>query len=80
MRSVAFNRKTNCINLIRLIAALQVMYGHIIVHMEIPNYEIINRVFGYFLGVPIFFILSGFLIWNSIERSKSYLEYIKKEF
>ena len=34
----------------------------------------------YFRGVPIFFAMSGFLIWFSIERTNSYSAYLKKRF
>ena len=34
--------------------------------------------FEFFIGVPIFFFLSGFLIWQSISNSKNFQEYLKK--
>ena len=40
----------------------------------------VDVIFGYFQGVPIFFLLSGFLIWNSVERSSNYPDYLKKRF
>ena len=61
------DRRHNCINLIRIIAAFQVAYGHMVIHMHINVSPVINRVFGYFQGVPLFFLLSGFLIWDSID-------------
>lgn len=33
-----------------------------------------------FIGVPIFFMMSGFLIWSSIESSQGCKEYLKKRF
>ena len=44
------------------------MYGHISYHLNIniPN-NIITDIITFFPGVPIFFCLSGFLIWQSIE-------------
>lgn len=81
MKSIVLpDRQTNCLSVIRLIAALQVAYGHIVAHMSIDIPSLIGTVFGYFQGVPIFFLLSGFLIWDSIERSKDYSSYIKKRF
>ncbi len=76
-------KKDNCLNLFKLIAALQVMYGHIIVHLKINSNTYFNRLLGVFEGVPIFFTLSGFLIWFSIERAvnkEGYSKYIKKRF
>ena len=40
----------------------------------------VDVTFGYFQGVPIFFLLSGFLIWDSVERSSNYPDYLKKRF
>ena len=59
----------NCLSLFKLIAALQVLYGHAIVHMDINSNAWLDRIFGIFQGVPIFFTISGFLIWFSIERT-----------
>ena len=75
--SQVIRRKNNCLNLFRLIAALQVAYAHIIIHMKCVPSKLLSDVLGYFQGVPIFFILSGFLIWDSIDRSKSYNQYLK---
>lgn len=61
-------------------AALQVLYGHAITHLSISMPSSVNNVVYLFLGVPIFFTLSGFLIWGSIERSDSFGGYIKKRF
>lgn len=75
------NKKTsNCISLIKLIAAFQVMYGHIVEHLELSVPEPIANTIWYFNGVPIFFVISGFLIWSSMERSPSYKSYIMKRF
>lgn len=40
----------------------------------------VDVIFGYFQGVPIFFLLSGFLIWDSVGRSRNYPDYLKKRF
>jgi peptidoglycan/LPS O-acetylase OafA/YrhL len=45
--------------------------------MTIPWF---TQFINFFYGVPIFFVLSGFLIWNSISKSKSYKDYAKKRF
>ena len=70
----------NCLNTIRLIAAIQVMYGHTIAHLGIDISPWISRVLALFPGVPIFFMMSGFLIWNSVAKSKSFGEYAKRRF
>mgnify|MGYP003526174561 CR=1 FL=1 len=64
--------RNNSLNLIRLLAAFSIMYGHARVHMGVSVPEILNRVIDVFHGVPIFFILSGYLLWNSVGRSKSF--------
>lgn len=70
----------NCLSLIRIIAAFQVMLGHMIEHLELPgNASIIHLTF-FLRGVPVFFGLSGFLIWFSMDRSKAYFDYLKKRF
>ncbi len=77
-------KRDNCLNLFKLIAALQVMYVHMVVHLEISSNPYFDRFFGIFLGVPIFFVLSGFLIWFSLERAdnqgEAYSKYLRKRF
>ena len=72
--------RNNCINLIRIIAAFQVMFGHLIEHLELPGNESILHATYFFRGVPIFFVISGFLMWFSIARSRTYGQYLKKRF
>lgn len=73
-------RQNNALSLIRIIAALQVMFGHMVEHMELSINPTLCRITYYFRGVPIFFAPSGFLIWFSIGRSKPYKTYLKKRF
>jgi peptidoglycan/LPS O-acetylase OafA/YrhL len=66
----------NNFDLLRLLAALQVMYYHIFEHFIPPNNEkIYNLFFRYivdmFPGVPIFFMISGFLIFWSYDRNSN---------
>ena len=42
--------------------------------------DVINVFFHFFVGVPIFFMLSGYLIWQSVGRSDNYPNYLKKRF
>ena len=74
------NNCDNSISLIRLIAAFQVLFFHLVAHLQISIHPLIDSIATYFRGVPIFFILSGFLIWFSIERSSSSKQYICKRF
>ena len=81
----SINKKTvnineNCLSTIRLFAALQVIFGHAVKHFELFCPAIVPKIVGYFSGVSIFFAISGFLIWLSIERSASYGDYLKKRF
>lgn len=70
----------NALSLIRIMAAFQVMFGHMLEHLDLPIDSTLYGITYYFRGVPIFFALSGFLIWFSIGRSKSYGIYLKKRF
>ena len=56
--------RNSCLNTIKLLAAVQVAYGHIIVHMrmDIPNW--FSGMLGYFQGVPVFLLLSGYFLWG----------------
>ncbi len=72
--------KNNCLTTIRLFAAFQVIFGHLVKHLELSCPKGITYIMGYFSGVSIFFAVSGFLIWSSIQRSDSYGGYLKKRF
>lgn len=78
-RQISDSRK-NCLNTIRLIAAISVMYIHAIAHLEVEMPKILNIVIAFFQGVPIFFAMSGFLVWESVGRSENILAYAKKRF
>ncbi len=69
------NMQTKTFNLIRVIAAFQVFWGHANHHLGTNFY---NKLLDIFEGVPIFFILSGFLIWGSLDRNADFKKYIKK--
>ncbi|MBQ9162112.1 MAG: acyltransferase [Clostridia bacterium] len=75
------DKKKNCLNLIRLIAATQVFVGHVIpaFSLTLPwPLEWLFKVLFVFEGVPVFFCLSGFLLWDSIERTPTFKGYLKK--
>lgn len=71
----------NSFDYIRVIAALSIITTHLLAHIP-PANETIKSIMayfnGYFYGVVTFFAISGFLIPNSIEKSKSFKFFLKK--
>lgn len=65
--------RENNFDLIRLLAAFQVLLGHAFWHLEIGGYS--NLVVNYFPGVLIFFTISGFLITFSFDRNHDIKKY-----
>ena len=62
--------RVNNFDLLRIIAASQVVLGHTVGHLDIDHpwgWSLVEA----FPGVPIFFGVSGFLISASYERSSS---------
>lgn len=90
MDNLLAGRRDNCLNVIRLIAAFQVMFGHAYAHLQVEHISIgignssfdimpaLHWIAQSIPGVPIFFFLSGFLIWDSIGRSNGFRNYVKK--
>ena len=78
-RSGVLSLHNDCLNLIRLLAAIGVMYGHMVHHLSLDIPSIVSR-FLWLPGVPLFFCLSGFLIWPSVGRSTTFSEYCRKRF
>lgn len=62
----------NNFNLLRLLASIQVFYFHTIEHLHIPIVK--SQYFRSYPGVIIFFTISGYLIFSSIERNKDNLK------
>ena len=77
-KPVLTDRRENCFNFIRILAAIQVFLGHGITHFELNIAKPIDFFLSILQGVPIFFILSGFLIWNSLENAPNFKIYAKK--
>lgn len=73
-------QRDNSLSLIRLLAALQVMVGHLTHHFNLSLPTPLDNLIGFYNGVPIFFMMSGFLIWFSIERSDSAKHFYSKRF
>lgn len=71
--------KDNNLNLIRLLAAMQVVLTHSYRHLEINNYifENILSIISLFPGVPIFFFISGFLISKAYKSNSVLIEYLQ---
>lgn len=71
----------NCFDVIRLFAALQVVYFHFVNHFKIETRNIVlEKIFSGFSGVMILFSISALLITASYEKSKNSIQYIKKRF
>jgi peptidoglycan/LPS O-acetylase OafA/YrhL len=72
-------QRINNFDLIRLFAALQVATVHMIADFKLsgPNVAVIDFGLRLFPGVPVFFVISGFLISQAYERSKSLDRYYR---
>lgn len=77
---MSFDFKHNSLNTFRLIAAIQVLWIHALNHLELSDVPVLGGFIRFFTGVPIFFTLSGFLIWHSIGHSNTFSDYAKKRF
>lgn len=70
--------RVNNFDLIRLVAALQVVFYHTVLHLEIEkSNSLLLELSNFFPGVPIFFFVSGFLISKSYESNPALIEYTK---
>jgi peptidoglycan/LPS O-acetylase OafA/YrhL len=72
--------KLNNFNIIRLFAGLEVAISHMASHLNIEQHAIF-QILGYFPGVPIFFFISGYLIYQSysnIQEQKIKVFFIKR--
>ena len=64
------NSRENNLNIIRFIAAVMVIYGHMFPIMGQYSYTIFNQAVST-IGVEIFFVISGYLITKSFLSDKS---------
>jgi peptidoglycan/LPS O-acetylase OafA/YrhL len=73
MTSSEFDAHKNNFNLLRFFAAIQVFISHYVWHFQV-NFDGISKIlykyFSSFSGVPIFFFISGFLIYKSFQKLK----------
>ncbi len=74
--------KTNNFDLIRLFAALQVLITHTMEHMQFQSssLKLLANILSYVPGVPIFFTVSGFLIYASYDRNSDLKRYFRSRF
>jgi peptidoglycan/LPS O-acetylase OafA/YrhL len=71
--------RINNFDLLRIFAATQVMVMHSLSHLKIPIPSWL-MVLDHFPGVPIFFVISGFLISASYERNSNLKIYFTNRF
>lgn len=79
----AVSTRSNNFDLLRLLAAFQVLYFHVSIHLKIEFPDVIvaaNRLLALFPGVPIFFVISGFLVSMSFERAPDLTSYARNRF
>jgi peptidoglycan/LPS O-acetylase OafA/YrhL len=75
--------RDNNFDLLRLLAALQVVFFHANEYMKLELKDVLYyaaRVIQFFPGVPIFFVISGFLIAMSYERNQNLRVYFENRF
>jgi peptidoglycan/LPS O-acetylase OafA/YrhL len=67
--------RRNNFDLIRLLAALEVVIWHSHEHLKLHLPDAFMKIVQYFPGVPIFFTVSGFLIYASFDRNNDLKKY-----
>jgi peptidoglycan/LPS O-acetylase OafA/YrhL len=70
--------RNNNFDLIRLLAALQVVLGHLHGYQGLTLIpQSVRDILKYFPGVVVFFVISGFLIFASFDRNRDLVQYYK---
>ena len=69
--------KLNNFDLLRIFAASQVLVCHTALHLHVFAPQWLMKLIYAFPGVPIFFVISGFLISLSYERSSGLKSYCR---
>ncbi len=78
--------RDNNLNLVRLVAALMVMYMHSLAlcqanqEADLMYWLTFNKALSGQVGVDIFFVISGFLIYRSYDRGGNVWKYLKARF
>lgn len=78
-RSAQPDFRVNNFDLLRILAATQVLIVHSMHRLEIPI-PLWLKPLEWFPGVPIFFVISGFLVSASFERQQQIGRYFKNRF
>jgi peptidoglycan/LPS O-acetylase OafA/YrhL len=73
MPTVSWHR--NNFDLLRLVAAAQVVWFHGTLLLGLSAPEPVHRIMSAFPGVPMFFVLSGFLVASSLDRLRDWRRY-----
>jgi peptidoglycan/LPS O-acetylase OafA/YrhL len=77
-------QRRNNFDLLRLLAAYQVVYFHAAEHLGVAEGHGLRGAFeavlGLFPGVPVFFVISGFLISLAYERAPTVRDYARNRF
>ncbi|WPU95678.1 acyltransferase [Mucilaginibacter sabulilitoris] len=68
--------KVNNFDLLRLLAATQVIVDHYFQHSDLSISGLGHKILYLFPGVPVFFVISGYLISASYERNASFRGYL----
>ncbi len=71
--------RVNNFDLLRILAATQVLIIHSMARLEIPVPPSL-RWLEWFPGVPIFFVISGYLVSASFERQSNITRYLRNRF
>lgn len=67
MRDSSIDINENCFDIIRWICTFTVFFGHFLTHFGVKN-EVLHGIAYFVRGVPVFFLLSGIFIAQSLER------------
>ena len=80
VRTVTAHRIDNNFNLLRLVFALMVVAYHAVLLPGVPHWAAFHQPLSVAaqIGVQGFFVLSGYLVWASLERSPSLALYAEK--
>lgn len=72
--------RQNNFDLIRLFAATQVLLQHSYIHFGVGSDSLLLRLLAPLPGVPIFFVISGYLISAAWERNPDVLAFLRNRF
>lgn len=65
--STTLSFEDNCFDYIRVFCALTIFLGHFVTDYNVPS-KVLDFLAYFVRGVPVFFVLSGFLVARSIEK------------